>query len=178
VNPVAKRYAQAAYEAAIENGGNDVLASMVSGVEAFNAMQAESVDLQRLVANPAFKTEREGVVKALIEAAKLSKEASNLVRVLGANDRLDVLDDIVVELGRLRDEALSIERANVRSAVALDEAQQNALRDALGVRFGKKIELTVEVDADLIGGLVCEVGDVTFDASLRRQLEVVKEQLG
>ena len=73
---------------------------------------------------------------------------------------------------------LSQSSVTVRSAVALDEAQQGALRDALSARFGKKIELTVEVDSTLIGGLVCRVGDVTFDASLRRQLEVVKEQLG
>ena len=178
MNPVAKRYAQAAYEAAIDNGGNDALANMVSGVEAFEAVRQESDELQRLVANPAFKQERDGVIAALVETAKVSKEAGNLIRLLCANDRLDVLGDIVEELGRLRDEALAIERATVRSAVALDEAQQGALREALSARFGKKIELTVEVDSTLIGGLVCRVGDVTIDASLRRQLEVVKEQLG
>lgn len=178
MNPVAKRYAQAAYEAAIDNGGNDALANMVSGVEAFEAVRQESEELQRLVANPAFKEERDGVIAALVETAKVSKEAGNLIRLLCANDRLEVLSDIVEELGRLRDEALAIERATVRSAFALDEAQQGTLRDALSARFGKKIELTVEVDSTLIGGLVCRVGDVTFDASLRRQLEVVKEQLG
>ena len=178
MNPVAKRYAQAAYEAAIENGGNEALASMVSGVEAFDLVRSESVELERLVTNPAFKEERDSVIAQVIENAKVSKEAGNLIRLLCANDRLDVLSDIVVELGRLRDEALAIERANVRSAVELDETQQGALRDALSVRFGKKIELTVEVDSSLIGGIVCRVGDVTFDASLRRQLEVVKEQLG
>lgn len=178
MNPVAKRYAQAAYEAAVENGGNQSLEAMVSGVEAFNAVRAESVELQRLVTNPAFKNERDAVIAEVIKTANISKEAGNLVRLLCANDRLGALEAIVEELGRLRDEALAIERATVRSAVALDEAQQTALRDALGVRFGKKIELTVEVDSSLIGGLVCRVGDVTFDASLRRQLEVVKEQLG
>ena len=75
MNPVAKRYAQAAYEAAIDNGGNDALANMVSGVEAFEAVRQESDELQRLVANPAFKEERDGVIAALVETAKVSKEA-------------------------------------------------------------------------------------------------------
>ena len=82
MNPVAKRYAQAAYEAAIDNGGNDALANMVSGVEAFEAIRQESDELQRLVANPAFKEERDGVIAM---AGPALEKMPNFVKDLRTN---------------------------------------------------------------------------------------------
>jgi F-type H+-transporting ATPase subunit delta len=97
----------------------------------------------------------------------------------------------VVQQGRARDlsaivDALvalvSAERkkgvAEVRSAVPLDAAQREKLRKALERATGKKLELKVFVDPSVMGGLVATVGDMVFDASIRRRLQVAREHFG
>jgi F-type H+-transporting ATPase subunit delta len=42
---------------------------------------------------------------------------------------------------------------------------------------GKKVRLTVEVDADLIGGAVTQIGSMVYDGSLRTQLESLRRQM-
>ena len=68
--------------------------------------------------------------------------------------------------------------AEVRSAVPLDEEQRQRLERALRDATGKEITLRVIVDPSVVGGLVARVGDLVFDASVRRRLELAKENLG
>lgn len=97
----------------------------------------------------------------------------------------------VVQQGRARDlaaiidalaETAAVERqraiAEVRAAVPLDDAQQQKLKDALQKATGKAVELKVILDPSVVGGLVARVGDMVFDASVRRRLQAVREGLG
>jgi F-type H+-transporting ATPase subunit delta len=51
--------------------------------------------------------------------------------------------------------------------VALDDAQLNALRDRLRPLVGGEPVVRAEVDPALVGGLVIQVGDTVYDASIR-----------
>ena len=96
----------------------------------------------------------------------------------------------VIELGRAREvgrivEALAVvvaatrERAvaEVRTAVALDEARAKKLTDALSKAAGRPIEIRVIVDPDVLGGVLARVGDEIFDGSVRTRLQEAREQL-
>lgn len=67
--------------------------------------------------------------------------------------------------------------ADVRSAVELDERQKADLGAALSKVLGRSVDVRVEVDGSLIGGFVATVGDTVVDASVRRQLDILKERL-
>jgi F-type H+-transporting ATPase subunit delta len=69
------------------------------------------------------------------------------------------------------------EVAEVRSAIALDDAQIARLAEALGQATGKTVEVKVIVDPTVLGGIVARVGDTVIDGSVRRSLEQLKEQL-
>jgi F-type H+-transporting ATPase subunit delta len=69
------------------------------------------------------------------------------------------------------------EVAEVRTAVALDDAQQSRLADALARATGKRIELKVVVDPSVLGGIVTRIGDTVIDGSVRHRLDQLKEQL-
>ncbi len=58
--------------------------------------------------------------------------------------------------------------ADVRSAFPLDAKQQQDLQAALKNGVGKEIAINVEIDKDLIGGMVVTVGSQMFDASVKR----------
>jgi len=61
--------------------------------------------------------------------------------------------------------------ADVKSAFPLDAKQQQDLQAALKKAVGKEIAINVEIDKDLIGGMVVTVGSQMFDASVKRKLE-------
>ena len=60
--------------------------------------------------------------------------------------------------------------AEVRTAIALDEARATKLADALSKAAGRPIEIRVIVDPDVLGGVLARVGDEIFDGSVRTRL--------
>ena len=67
--------------------------------------------------------------------------------------------------------------AEVRTAVPLDASHRERLAAALSRATGREIELKAIVDEAVIGGVVATVGDQVFDGSIRRKLELAREQL-
>jgi len=72
---------------------------------------------------------------------------------------------------------LSTVVAEVRTAVPLDAGQRTRLAEALGRATGKDIELKVLVDESLVGGIMARVGDQVYDGTIKRRLELAREQL-
>jgi F-type H+-transporting ATPase subunit delta len=69
--------------------------------------------------------------------------------------------------------------ADVTSAVALSEAQQQAVREKVqGMTGARSVELQTQIDRDLIGGVIIKVGSQIIDASLRGQLRRIGISLG
>lgn len=136
---------------------------------------------------------RAKVREALIDPELPNENKRNLIgEVLGerANPVAVNLLGMVVEQGRARDigriaESLvevAAERrqqvvGEVRSAVPLTDAQRRRLAEALSSATGRKVEVKVIVDPDLVGGVVARVGDVIFDGSIRSRLDEAKQQL-
>jgi F-type H+-transporting ATPase subunit delta len=67
--------------------------------------------------------------------------------------------------------------AEVRSAVALTADQQDRLRAALANATGRNVDLKVNVDPSVLGGLVATVGDTIIDGSIRTRLDQLKSRL-
>jgi len=63
--------------------------------------------------------------------------------------------------------------AKVISAFAMSDAQLRDLVTDLEAKFKRKIDAKVSVDADLIGGVIVEIGDEVLDASVRGKLEAM-----
>lgn len=136
---------------------------------------------------------RAKVREALIDPELPNENKRNLIReVLGeqANPVAVNLLGMLVEQGRARDigriaesfAEVAAERrqqvlAEVRSAVALTDAQKRRLAEALSSATDRTVEVKVIVDPDLVGGVVARVGDVIFDGSIRSRLDEAKQHL-
>ena len=101
----------------------------------------------------------------------------NLVYLLLAKCRFGMLADIGAEYQRLMDSYNNIERAEVTTAVPLDDEEKQKLPERLGDRIGKKVILEHEVDTDLIGGVVVRVAGKLLDGSTRGKLEALKREI-
>jgi F-type H+-transporting ATPase subunit delta len=81
------------------------------------------------------------------------------------------------EYDRLWDEENKLLPVQITSAVELDEQTVKQIGDRIGEQTGRKVELSSNVDPDVLGGLVVRVGNTVLDASIRHRLEQLRKQV-
>ena len=167
-----RRYAQAVFELARERGEIDSWSSDLAKI----ASLGEDVALIAWLESPKFSFDD----KARLLAERLgdiNPMALNLAYLLVARGRLAMAGDIADEYQRLLDSYRGIERAEVTTAVPLDEGDKQRLSEQLSRLIGKEVVLETEVDAELIGGMVARVGGKLLDGSTRSRLLALKREL-
>ena len=97
--------------------------------------------------------------------------ARNLIQLLVHNRRLSLLTEIRALFEQLKLEDEGKLDAKISSAFPMEDTQRNHVVNLLSSRFKRKINATVIVDANLIGGIKVEVGDKIWDASVRGRLQ-------
>ncbi len=172
----ASRYAAALLDMAQKDG---VDAKIEKDMEDLAAMMASSADLRALTANPLFDREaQKNAVAVLAEKAGFQRLTVNFLGVLASNRRLALLDGVIrafrTEAARRRGERT----AKVQTAYALTSQQTEALQAQLGKAMGSHVTLDVEVNKDLLGGMVVTVGSKQIDSSVRNKLDRLRRAMG
>ena len=108
---------------------------------------------------------------------RFNEPARNFIRVLVESERVTLLPQIAAMFETLKNDAESTAKATIESAFALTDAQLAEMQQALEKRFGRKIETTVSVNPDLIGGARVTVGDAVLDGSVQAKLAAMRAQL-
>ena len=107
----------------------------------------------------------------------LSDAQNNFVRTLVDNERLSVLPEIHALFVDLKNRHEGVKQAHITSAFPLDDAAVKQLVAQLEPRFKCRLQPTVDVDAELIGGVRVAVGDEVIDASVRGRLATMAAAL-
>ena len=172
---VSRRYAKAIVETAKSDEEVDTFSSELSTFcEAFD----ESADLRNVLTNPTFgQEERTKTVNAIFEKLEASIIIQRYVHLLVKRGRASELPAIAADVRTMADERAKRIRARVESAFPLSEDTKDSLKRALGKRTGMTVELDVEVDPALIGGIRTSVGSLVFDGTLQTQIASLRKQL-
>ncbi len=93
-----------------------------------------------------------------------------IIEALVLTPRGRTLEDGLSEYAGLAADVRSRTLATVTAAVALDDTQRGRLAAALSAQFGHEVALQVEVDPQVIGGVVVRIGDEVIDGSTRHRL--------
>lgn len=107
----------------------------------------------------------------------LSSAAKNFLRAVIDNGRISVLPEIASQFRALKNALSGSSDAVVHSAFPLDAGMLADLAVTLEKRFGRKLNLTVELEPELIGGVRIVVGDEVLDTSIKARLEQMKMAL-
>ena len=164
---IARPYAQAVFSLAKDKGQLAQWSEMLHFIA-----EVWSNDRVRLaLANPKFT--KDDVERFLLGICgeRLDGVARNLLVILVRNDRLPALPHIVELYGQLREQYENIVEASVDSAFPLSDQQLASLVANLERRTGRKVQATVAVAPELIGGVTVKIGDDVWDASVRGQLD-------
>lgn len=173
ITTIARPYAEAVFAQAQESGQLDAWSDALAALSSI----AGAPEMAEQIANP--NVPRGRLCDAILEivGGNLSDEAKNLTRLLSANNRLSTLPEIADLFERLKIENQGLREVHVRSAFDLDETQIKGLATALKKRLGADVELTVETDPSLIGGVEIRAGDLVIDGSVRAKLRKLSTEL-
>ena len=169
----ARRYAQAVFQIALEKAELDRWQSDLNRI----ASLTEDTELTALLENPKLPFD----AKARLLSERLSDInplALNLVYLVIARGRLDMVGEITDEYQRLLDSHYGIERAEVITAIPLVEEGKARLVEHLEAIADKKVIIEPEVDSSLVGGIVARIGGKLLDGSTRSRLETLKREMG
>jgi F-type H+-transporting ATPase subunit delta len=172
VSGMAGRYATALFELARESKAID---QIQADLKAFNALVASSPELQRLVRSPVFSADEQArALDAVLDKAAISGVARNFLRVVAANRRLFAVDQIIRGFNARVAAHKGEVTAEVTVAEGLNDARLNDIRAALREVTGKDVQMDVQVDPSIIGGLKVKLGSRMVDASLRTKLNSIR----
>ena len=141
----------------------------------FATLVASSPDLMRLVRSPVFSADEQArALEAVLDKASISGIARNFLRVVAANRRLFAVDQIIRGFNARVASHKGEVTAEVTVAEQLNDARMAEIRDALRQVTGKDVQVDVQVDPSIIGGLKVKLGSRMVDASLRTKLNSIK----
>lgn len=164
---LARPYARAAFDAArdadaIERWSDNLgLASEISATP----------QVHDLAGDPRVSRDQVLEVFADIGQDRFDDHFANFLRTLALNGRLELLPEIAAQFEHHRREAEKRIQVHVASAMEMSEEETRQLGERLKARFGREVELEIEVDESLIGGAVIRAGDQVIDGSVRGRLE-------
>jgi F-type H+-transporting ATPase subunit delta len=167
-----RRYAEAAFEIALRDGTVDAWRRELASVSA--DLGGEPV--MRVLTNPALPFGRERVVTQAV-GSLVSRPVLNLVLLLLRRGLIELLPRISAEFKRLDDRRVGITPAIAISAAPLEAAEVIALTSRLEQLTSGRVELDLQVDPSILGGLVVRVGDRLIDGSVRGRLERLRSRL-
>ncbi len=167
ISTIARPYAVAAYKLGKEKKALAKWSEMLG----FATQVANDTKMQAYINDPKVLASDLQTTFLKVCGDKLNDNAQNLIKVLVEYGRLSILPAITAAFEELKAQDEGILEAQIIAATKLSAAETKDLVKRLEAKFGKKIEATVSVDAEIIGGIKIIVGDTVIDASVKNQLQ-------
>ena len=169
---IARPYAEALFKAV----GGAEQAALVGQIQALAGV-AGNAQLRQFADNPKVSAEQVFAVIVGVIKTPISEAAKNLLRTVIDNGRLAALPAIAEQFQALVNARSGIADAVIHSAFPIAPAQLAEVMPALEKRFGRKLNPSVVLAPDLIGGIRVVVGDEVLDTSVKARLEQMKMAL-
>jgi F-type H+-transporting ATPase subunit delta len=172
---IARPYAEALFKACSASAGVDLNGAVV-WVDELAAIAANP-QLRQLADNPKVTPSQVLEVITGVARSTLPEMAKNFLRTVIENGRIEALPEMATQFRALVNRTNGSSDAVVYSAFAMDSAALGELSAVLEKRFGRKLNITVQQDDSLIGGIRVVVGDEVLDTSVKARLEQMKAAL-
>ena len=170
---IARVYGDALFSVAKEEGKLDEIREQIGQVA--DAV-AEDRDLQVFFFSPYFSSQekRDGIARAISGG---DPALVNFLELLAEKHRMPAIFRIRHRYDELWAEENRRLEVRVTAAVPLDDAVVKRVGEEIERKTDRKVDLSSEVDPDIIGGLVLRVGNMVLDASLKAKLERLRKEV-
>jgi F-type H+-transporting ATPase subunit delta len=168
---IARPYAEALFKAQ----GVD-RAELTAQVQAL-AEVAGNAQLRQFADNPKIRAQQVFELITSVVKTPVSDAAKNLLHTVIHNGRLSALPEIAAQFNALVNASSGVSDAVIHSAFAIEPAQLAEVVASLEARFERKLNASVVIEPELIGGIRVVVGDEVLDTSVRARLEQMRVAL-
>lgn len=168
---ISTRYASSFLELSIEK---NILEQTSSDMELIRDAFISSRELRLAIDNPVVKSEIKEVILLEIFSDKLDPETNNFIKFVLKKGRESLLLSIAQKFLELRNEHLGIVQADITSAFELSDQQKQEIKERFELTLNKKVKFSYNIDKNLLGGFIAKVGDTVYDASVKHQLNLLK----
>jgi F-type H+-transporting ATPase subunit delta len=173
-SPLATSYAQSLLELANEKTEAEPLGQQLADVR---KIVEENPSAGEMFANPSVSIEERARLLDKVFRNNVSPLIFNLLGVMNQHGRLGLISQVAESYDDLLDEQLGKIEVDLIVAQKLSPDQLETAKKKITQALGKDAVLHQYVDDQIIGGMVIRVGDKLIDASVRNQLEMMKQQL-
>ncbi|MDP4159660.1 MAG: ATP synthase F1 subunit delta [Bacillota bacterium] len=170
---LARRYSQALFEIASETS----LDSIDSDLRELAKLVEDNEEVRNVLLHPHISLSNKKSVMDKLLGKEFGETTRRFFYLLIDRKREYLLPIIQREFTRLADEARRIVEAKVVSAVELSASQLDNLNKAIAKMTGKDVRIVSEVRAELIGGVLIQVGDSVMDGTIAHALEKMRANL-
>jgi F-type H+-transporting ATPase subunit delta len=171
---VARRYAKALFELLDPGQVAPARAGLTGLGEAFSV----SAPLKHVLVSPALGFEQKlGVLSELGRKLGCPPAVEGFLAQLIKKNRVSFLPEIADAFASLADQAKGTQQVSVSSAKALNQAEQEGLRQRLRELLGREVDLTFHTDPALLAGLQVRIGSTVFDSTVRGRLTAMQSLL-
>jgi F-type H+-transporting ATPase subunit delta len=172
---LARAYAEALVNAAEKSGNAEEVLDELDAIRDF--VTTKFPTFASMMSSPIRnQAERDTIITKAFDGRVL-ETSIRFLRVLNRHGRLELLGAILRTARETWDRRQNRKPVTIRSAVPLSDAQRDALTNRLAGSLQATPILHVEIDPSLLGGLVVQVGDDVYDASVRNRLEQLRKRL-
>jgi F-type H+-transporting ATPase subunit delta len=170
---IAAVYARSLFEVASEQDKLDLVRDQLG---AFADALSETRDLQVFFFSPYFSTaeKEDGLDRVVSDADPV---VLNFLKLLIEKHRMPVLFRIRANYDARWEEENRLLPVQITSAVELDQQTVSQLGDRIAEQTDRKVDISANVDPDILGGIVVRVGNSVLDASVRNRLEQLRRQV-
>ncbi len=121
--------------------------------------------------------EKENILDQVFKDQTIPSELFHLIKILASQSRMVLFEPIFKAFQYLVDEKQGVIRGTLKVPSTIDSHQHHSIEQAMEKRVRQRIIFEQKESLDLAGGVVAEVGHLTFDNSLKTQLHRLKEEL-
>ena len=171
---VAKPYARALYEASVEQ---EVLPSITADIDKLRELLEQSEEFAQFINSPLLTPQVKSNTFQQLFTDGMHPLTLNFFKLLALKQRERYLVAIIDVFSAIVDEAAGRVVAKVTTAVPITQNQEQQLVQQLSAYSGKQVRLEAEIDKQIQGGFIVQLGDTVFDASVTTQLQRLKRQL-
>ncbi|MDD3023283.1 MAG: F0F1 ATP synthase subunit delta [Syntrophomonadaceae bacterium] len=171
---VARRYAEAFFSIARDaNKIDEFQQELEKIVSAIN----ETDSLKEYFAHLLIPAKAKKEVATKIFGGQISQLTLNFLLMIIDKRRESYIGFIAEEYKDMADESRNITKAELVTAVEVADEDIKSLAEKLSASMGKTVQLKLQVDQSLIGGLKLKIGDKIIDGTVAKRLQMLKDQL-
>lgn len=172
---IARRYAKALLELGKEEGQTEGFRKELEG---FAELLKAVPMLEECLASPLYSAEDlKKIIVEITNKMAMSKTIRNFLCLLVDKRRIQHFSAIEEAYDDFTNEILGFVKASITTATPLPDEDYRALKESLEKVTDKKVILSANLEPDMLGGVIAEVGDKVFDGSIRNQLQKIGETL-